>query len=137
MNLLALVTDTHPLLHYFCGTQKKLSKKVKRAFDDATSNQTTTIYVPSVVVWEISMLVENADIRLSIPFEDWIRELFEYPMIMPHSFDENTAVFCHQLRFHADPFDKAIVAAAIQLGLPLITNDGIMHREEPCKLFWD
>jgi PIN domain nuclease of toxin-antitoxin system len=133
----ALVADTHPLLHYFCGAEKKLSKKVKRAFDDAVQNQTTTIYVPSVVVWEVSMLVHDGDIKLTVPFADWIQELFEYPTIVSHHFDENTVVQYHHIRFHADPFDKAIVAAALQLGLPLITNDSVMHRKKPCRLFWD
>jgi PIN domain nuclease of toxin-antitoxin system len=133
----ALVTDTHPLLHYFSGAQKKLSKKARGAFDDALVNRTTTIYVPSVVVWEASLLVENDDIKLAMPFADWVRKLFEYPTIVSHPFDESTAVVFHQVRFHADPFDRAIVAAALQLGLPLITNDGMMHRQEPCRLFWD
>jgi PIN domain nuclease of toxin-antitoxin system len=117
--------------------QKKLSRNVRRIFDSATTNQTVTIYVPASVLCEISQLVQKGAIILKPSFEDWVRALFDYRTIISHPFDENTVVWYHQLRFHADPFDKAIVAAALQLGLPLITNDAIIHNHKPCLLFWD
>ncbi len=43
----------------------------------------------------------------------------------------------NKVRFHSDPFDKAIVASSLQLGLTLLTNDSVIHHEKPCKLFWD
>jgi PIN domain nuclease of toxin-antitoxin system len=132
-----LVTDTHPLLHYFCGSQRKLSKSVKRHFDNAVTSQTTTIYVPSTVLWEISHLVQKGNVELKPSFEEWVEALFNYRSIVSHPFDEKTAVFYHRLRFHADPFDKAIVAAALQLKLPLITNDSLIHSKNPCLIFWD
>lgn len=58
-------------------------------------------------------------------------------MFISHPFDERTAIQYHQERFHSDPLDKAIVASALQLGLPLIANDSLMHRQKPCRLFWD
>lgn len=137
MTIEALVTDTHPLLHYFCSSRKKLSRRSRQIFDDAVVNEATTIYVPAVVIWEVCLLVEGGDIKLSTPFEDWVNELFRYPMLISHPFDERTAIQYHQVRFHSDPFDKAIVASALQLGLPLITNDSQMHHQKPCRLFWD
>jgi len=137
MSTRSLVTDTHPLLHYFCGMHKKLSKNVKRIFDSATANQNTTIYVPATVLWEISNLIQKGSIVLKPSFEDWIKALFDYRTIISHPFDEKTAVLYHHLRFHSDPFDKAIIAAALQLELPLITNDSIIHKQKPCLLFWD
>jgi PIN domain nuclease of toxin-antitoxin system len=83
------------------------------------------------------MLVQNGDIEINKPFSDWVDELFKYRTINPLPFDEATVKLCHDVRYHTDPFDRAIVASAIQIGLPLITNDGMMHRHNPCKLFWD
>lgn len=137
MSRLSLVTDTHPLLNYFCGAQKKLSKKVKRAFDDAVVDQKTTIYVPSIVLWETSSLIEKGSIALKAAFAEWVESLFSYRTLIPQPFDEQTAILCDDLRFHGDPFDRAIVATALQLGLPLITNDGVIHERKPCLVYWD
>lgn len=137
MSALSLVTDTHPLLNFLCGGSKKLSKKVEQAFHDAIVEQTTTIYIPATVLWETSVLLQKGAIALKAPFDDWVEALFSYPALICHPVDEQTIVLSHDLRFHADPFDKAIVASALQLGLPLITNDSIMHEAKPCTLFWD
>ncbi len=137
MSVKSAVTDTHPLLNYFCGMPKKLSKPARRIFDEATTNTNTTIYVPSVVLWEISHLVQKGKIILKPSYEGWVKTLFSYRSIISQPFDENTVLYYHQLRFHADPLDKAVVAVALQLGLPLITNDSVIHDRKPCQLLWE
>ena len=132
-----LVTDTHPLIYYFCGNRKKLSRKASEAFDVAVSSKSTSIYVPTPVLWELALLVENAAIRLTMPFSDWVDELFTYPAIIPASFEVETVKHFHGLKYHNDPFDRAIVATALHLELPLISNDGKMHEHKPCDLYWD
>lgn len=132
-----LVTDTHPLIYFFTDGGKRLSAKAKKVFAEAVANQTTAIFVPAAVLWEMSMLVEDNDIRLAKPFAEWVDDLFRYPMFNPVAFDENTVKIFHEVRYHTDPFDRAIVAAALQMDLPLISNDGKMHKHKPCALFWD
>jgi PIN domain nuclease of toxin-antitoxin system len=132
-----LVTDTHPLIYYFCGNQKKLSKKASKAFSAAINSQETSIYVPTAVLWELAMLVESDSIKLSKPFSEWVDELFMYPAIIPAPFEVETVKYFYGLNYHTDPFDRAIVATALQLELPLISNDGKMHKCQPCDLYWD
>lgn len=134
----ALVTDTHPLLHYFLNGGRKLSRKAKQAFTDAVENRTKIIYVPSLALLEISILVENGEIKLKNGFKGWTNALFTgYPTLLAYPFDENTVIYSHELKFNADPFDRAIVATALQLELPLITNDSNIHSKKPCALYWD
>jgi len=132
-----LVTDTHPLIYFFCNNQSRLSTKARGAFTAATESMTTVIYVPTPVIWELAMLVEDNEITISEPFSDWVDGLFEYKAIIPASFEVDTVKNYYGLNYHNDPFDKAIVATALQLDLPLISNDGKMHEHKPCKLFWD
>ena len=132
-----LVTDTHPIIYFFCDGGKRLSKKAKQAFIEATTNAQTAIFVPAPVLWELSLLIQNDEIEIDKPFSEWVDELFQYRTINPLAFDESTVKLFHDLRFHTDPFDRAIVASAIQIGLPLITNDSLMHRLTPCDLYWD
>jgi PIN domain nuclease of toxin-antitoxin system len=131
-----LVTDTHPLLHYLCGNQKKLSVEVRLAFDNAFGRKGTTIYVPSIVLIEVTMLVQKQKINLKMSFETWVDALFGCPLIMPLSFDHEAAKINHGLTLLCDPFDRAIVASALRMDLPLITNDSLLHRLEPCQLYW-
>jgi PIN domain nuclease of toxin-antitoxin system len=85
----------------------------------------------------LALLVENDAIRLAKPFSDWVDELFRYPAIIPASFEVETVKHFYGLNYHNDPFDRAIVATALQLELPLISNDGKMHEHKPCDLYWD
>lgn len=132
-----LITDTHPLIHYFCGNRKKLSKKALRAFDAAVSSKSISIFVPTPVLWELAMLVEQGDISLSKSFPEWVDELFKYPAIIPATFDVDTVKVFYGQNYHSDPFDRSIVATALLMALPLITNDGKMHEHKPCELYWD
>jgi PIN domain nuclease of toxin-antitoxin system len=132
-----LVTDTHPLVYYFCGNQSKLSKKARAAFDSATTSTNTCIYVPGPVLCEFSMLLANSNIRINKTFSDWVDELLRYPGLVSMGTDHEIAKVFHGLSFHSDPFDRMIVASALHLGVPLITNDSKMHEHKPCRLYWD
>ncbi|CAN5458247.1 hypothetical protein BH11CYA1_BH11CYA1_00350 [soil metagenome] len=131
------MTDTHPLIYFFCDGGKRLGSKAKKAFKEAVSNSSTLIFVPTPVLWEVSMLNESGDIKLAMPFSAWVDALFAYTMINPWPFDSDTIKLFHEVQFHNDPFDRAIVATALQLGMPLISNDGKMHEFMPCELLWD
>ncbi|MBK7750589.1 MAG: type II toxin-antitoxin system VapC family toxin [Candidatus Obscuribacter sp.] len=131
-----LVTDTHPVIYFFCDGGRRLSKKALTAFREAVSGTKTVLFVPVPVLWELSILVENGDIELDMAFSDWIDNLFRYPAINPLPFDVDIVKVFHDVRFHNDPFDRA-PATALQMDLPLISNDQKMHEHKPCKLFWD
>ncbi|CAN5287964.1 hypothetical protein BH10CYA1_BH10CYA1_28010 [soil metagenome] len=137
MNEKLLVTDTHPILYFFCDGGKRLGKKALVAFQEALAGRSTSIFVPIPALWEISLLVESGNIELGKSFSDWIEELFKYPSFNPVPFEIEAVKIFHDVRYHNDPFDRAIVATALQMGLPLITNDGKMHANNPCHLFWD
>jgi len=132
-----LVTDTHPVVYFFCDGGRRLSKKARKAFENAVTNNQTAIFVPAAVLWEMSMLVENNDISVNMPFDEWVDTLFSYPSINVWPFDHETVKVLHNVRYHSDPFDRAIVASALQLGLPLVSNDSKMHEANPCALYWD
>lgn len=131
-----LVTDTHPLVWYFCTDHHKLSKKVKKAFDDALHKKSNAIYVPSPVLVELSMLIENGRINLGIPFEHFLEKLFRGQTIIEQPLDRDVVSVFHELTFSADPFDRMIVATAKFLQLPLISADSLIHEKQPCDLFW-
>ena len=116
------VTDTHPLLWYGEARHAKLSKEALRIFRDAEAGR-ALIFVPAVVLWEVSVLIRAGRIQLSQPFSQWVGMLlaqagFELAPLDP-------AVIAETLQFHlnGDPFDAAVVATARLKDLPLITKD--------------
>lgn len=136
MNAAALVTDTHPLVWYFCTDKHKLSKKAQRAFEDAVHKKTRAIYVPTPVLVELSMLIEDGKIRFSTPFERFMEMLFKTQTIIEQPLDRQVVALYSTLNFSSDPFDKMIVATAQLLQMPLITADSMIHRDGPCDLYW-
>lgn len=131
------VTDTHPLIHYFCDGGRRLSKRVKKVFEDATTSGRTGIFVPAAVSLELSMLIEDGAVEINMPFSHWMDALFSHATINPLALDLDLVKIFNSVNYHNDPFDRAIVASAISMELPLITNDRKMHKFKPCELFWD
>jgi PIN domain nuclease of toxin-antitoxin system len=129
------VTDTHPLVWFARGHQAKLSRKVLRVFRNAEQGQ-GLIYVPAVVLWEISILLKLSRVQLLEPFLQWSEFLlakpgFELAPLEPRVIGESM-----QLGFNADPFDAAIAATAIVKDLPLITNDQDIANAGIVEIVW-
>ena len=57
------VTDTHPLEWFARGHHTRLSTRVLRIFRDAEQGR-RLIYVPAVVLWEISILLKMSRVQL-------------------------------------------------------------------------
>jgi PIN domain nuclease of toxin-antitoxin system len=131
-----LVTDTHPLVYYITAQFRKLPSKVKRAFDDAVQGH-VAIFIPAVVLWELSLLIKAGNVRLATSLREYVQERFFARAISILDLEIEDILLSHDITFSCDAFDVLIVATALRVGCPLITGDGLIHRHSPCKLFWD
>lgn len=129
------ITDTHPLIWYFANKHAKLSKKVKSVFERAVLGE-SLIYVPAPALWELSALSKSGKIALSKSIDELISNRYFAKAIISLSMEDSDVVIAHHLTFTNDPFDTMIVAMAIKMDCPLITNDTHIHKSHPCKLFW-
>lgn len=132
---LLLVTDTHPLVWYMTGQFKKLPNKVKQAFDAAAIGR-SSIFIPAVVLWEVSLLIKSGTINSSYTLEEYVQNRFFSKAISILDLQTEDILLSHTLDFSQDPFDVLIVAMAMRADCPLITGDGIIHDTEPCEIFW-
>lgn len=130
------VTDTHPLVWYITAQFTKLPRKIKQAFDDAVDGR-CAILIPTVVLWELSLLIKAGIIRPSVTLEEYVQEHFFAKAISILDIETEDILRAHQLSFSRDPFDVLIAAMAIRVDCPLITADGVIHKQKPCALFWD
>ena len=128
------VTDTHPLVWYATNQHAKLTRKVIRLFDQATRGQ-ILIYVPAVVLWEISFLIKSGRIRLQRPFDQWAGALVAMRGFDLAPLEIEVIAEAYNLSFD-DPFDAAIVATARIKDLPVITKDVVMTHSGMVDVEW-
>jgi len=116
------VTDTHSLVYYVTGLTTKLSRRSLRVFQQAERGE-VYIYIPAVVLWEISRLEKEGEIRLNESYEDWASMLLAHPCFECVPLDEEVIAEARHYEFNRDVFDAAIVATARLKDVPLITRD--------------
>jgi PIN domain nuclease of toxin-antitoxin system len=130
----AAVTDTHALVFHAAGGGK-LGLKARAVFGAAERGD-AIIYVPAAVMWEVSLLARAVRINLRRPLRQFFADLFSNPAYQPHQLDAGQVFDADELRFTRDPFDGLIVAAARDLGLPLVTRDAAIRESGAVRAIW-
>ena len=130
----AAVTDTHALLFHAAGGGKLGSKA--RAHFAACEKGRAIVYVPAAVIWETCLLARAVRINLRRSAETFFADLFSNPAYQPLDLSATQVLLADTLRFTRDPFDALIVAAARDLGLPLVTRDLPIRESGAVKVIW-
>jgi PIN domain nuclease of toxin-antitoxin system len=91
----------------------------------AASAPSGGVLVPAVVAWEIGLAVSKNRLRLTMGVEVWLKRALALPGVRELPLSAEVALASTRLpgRFHADPADRLIVAAARAHGAMLITSD--------------
>ncbi len=130
----AAVTDTHALVFHAAGT-RKLGPRAK-AFFDRCERREAILYVPTVVIWECSLLARVSRINLRRTVRAFFDDLFSNPAYQPIDVTPQQIYLADELRFNRDPFDALICAAARTVDLPLITRDADIRSSGAVKVIW-
>ena len=130
----AAVTDTHALVFHAAGTGK-LGPGAK-AFFDRCERREAILYVPTVVIWECSLLARVSRINLRRTVRAFFDDLFSNPAYQPIDVTPQQVYLADELRFNRDPFDALICAAARTVDLPLITRDAEIRSSGAVKVIW-
>lgn len=124
-----LLLDTHALL-WALATPRKLSKKVTAALKDPR----TDVFFSAASTWEIA--IKTALGKLHADLDEVVTEARSL------GFAELAVSVAHTLRLsalpnhHRDPFDRLIVAQAIEDDLKLVTADTNIHMYR-VTIFWE
>jgi PIN domain nuclease of toxin-antitoxin system len=130
----AAVTDTHPLVFHAaggCGLGPKAA-----AFFARCERQEAILYVPTIVIWECSLLARVSRINLRRSVRAFFDELFSNPSYQPLDVTPEHVFLADEARFNRDPFDALICAAARTVGLPLLTRDGDIRSSGVVSVIW-
>jgi PIN domain nuclease of toxin-antitoxin system len=94
--------------------------------------------VHPVSCWEVAMLVAGERLRLNLEVERWVELALAYPKVELLPFTASAAVRAAGLggSFPGDPADRFIVAAALELSVPLVTRDTRISEWGQVQTVW-
>lgn len=115
-----ILVDTHVVLWYLEGDQG-LSKTRRQAIVDARND----IFVSIASLWEISIKISIAKLKISRPVSDILLQfsgqgISVLPIMPGHVMQVATLPFHHR-----DPFDRMLIAQSQVEFLSIMTNDDI------------
>lgn len=128
------VTDTHALIYYLDQKLTRLGKDARRIFENAEEGK-ALIYVPTVVLWELSGRLAQGELIFSVPFDQWCRGLDKAQGFSIAVLEWQDVHEARGFRFK-DPFDCLIGGTAARLGMPLITKDAEIRDSELIETIW-
>jgi PIN domain nuclease of toxin-antitoxin system len=130
----AAVTDTHALIFHAAGGG--VLGKGAAAFFARCEDRQAILYVPTVVMWETSLLARVSRIHLRRTVRAFFDDLFSNPAYQPLDVEPEHVYRATDLQFTRDPFDALICASAQALELPLITRDAQIRGSGVVRVIW-
>ncbi len=118
-----LVLDTHIWIWLMAGDQKIIDSGFLPPIKKAVKS--SSIKIPSISLWEVSMLNMKGRISLSENILDWLKKALSAPGISLSPLTPEIAADMSNLpeEFHGDPADRIIVSTARTLNAALLTFD--------------
>jgi PIN domain nuclease of toxin-antitoxin system len=117
---LRLLLDTHAFL-WWLDDNPKLGKEAR----EAIASPSSTVYVSSASIWEISIKVKIGKLEIASP--DLVQEI-DASNFIPLPIEPHHAWLAGSLpRHHDDPFDRMLVAQAQSEELVLVTRDQVLQ----------
>jgi PIN domain nuclease of toxin-antitoxin system len=114
-----LLLDTHVVL-WAALEPERLSPDCRAALEDGTNKVSMSV----VSAWEMAIKQSLGKLVLSLPAEQWLPEV-----LRKTGFDTLDVELAAALRVralpwhHRDPFDRLLIAQAMETGLTLATRD--------------
>ena len=121
-----LLLDTHVLLWYLLG-DLRLTDRVREIVDAKTD-----LHFSIASLWEISIKVNLGKLQLNRSFQELLEELdFINAEFLPISIeDTQTYMNLPLLQQHREPFDRMLIAQAINHSLVIVSSDQAFDHYE-------
>ncbi len=131
-----IVLDTHALIWWVNGDHGRFSAEAEAAIADAGGNG--GLLVSAISAWEVSMLVRQERLELSMDLSTWLAAVGEIASLRFVPVSVEIAVKAGELpgNFHEDPADRIIVATARKYAVPIVTADEKIHNYRHVRSIW-
>ena len=120
-----IVLDTHVFLWYALD-----DPSLPKAFKARLAGEPKSVLVPSISIWEATLLAERGRIQIQSSRPGTaVRRFLRQSKFMEAPLTSEIAVLSRELVFeHEDPADRFIAATAHSLGASLATHDERLRR---------
>jgi PIN domain nuclease of toxin-antitoxin system len=119
-----LLLDTHIVL-WSATEPDRLAANARTAVEDGTND----VLVSVVVAWEIAIKQSLGKLDLPGPAEAWLPEVLRRTGFEVAELGLAAALRVRALPWHhRDPFDRLLVAHALEEGCTIVTHDGAFAR---------
>ena len=128
---MTLLLDTCTLL-WLTQEPARLSAASRQALD----NSENELWVSLASVWELALKTLAGKITFSPPLRRWLAEqqgIWQFGYLSVS--EEHILRTLEIERHHLDPFDRLLVAQALERNLPLVTPDPMIARY-PVQVIW-
>jgi PIN domain nuclease of toxin-antitoxin system len=114
-----LLLDTHVLL-WSASEPEKLSATARAALEDGLND----VHVSPVTGWEIAIKQSIGKLDLARPAEQWVPDVIRRSGFEVAPVELAAALRVRALPWHhRDPFDRLLIAQALEEGFTLVTRD--------------
>lgn len=114
-----LLLDTHVLL-WSATDPERLAAGARAAVEDGANDVSISI----VVAWEIAIKQSLGKLDLPSPAEEWLPDVLRRTGIEVSELGLAAALRVRALPWHhRDPFDRLLVAQALEQGCTIVTHD--------------
>lgn len=111
--------------------------RISAAAAEVIRRPATACFASSISALELGLKVARGKLELPLPPGDWLREVCQRRNIREIQVNLSIAGESALLpRVHDDPFDRILIATAIQHSLLLVTPDGHMSRYPGLTFLW-
>jgi PIN domain nuclease of toxin-antitoxin system len=118
-----LLLDTHALL-WSASDPERLDADARRSIEDGSHEA----FVSVVTAWEIAIKQSLGKLELPKPAEQWLPEVLRRTGFEVAEVDLGAALRVRGLPWHhRDPFDRLLVAQALEDGYTLVTRDEVFR----------
>ncbi len=116
-----LLLDTHVLL-WAATEPERLGAEAREALESGAHQA----FVSAVVAWEIAIKQSLGKLELAGPAETWVPEVMRRTGFEPLPVELGAALRARGLPWHhRDPFDRLLVAQALEGSYTLVSHDGV------------
>ena len=129
------VTDTHALIWFALGPSRRLGRHARALFERAERRQ-ATIFVPVLVLVELSEAIRRGTVRCDGGFSRWSGELLASGGFIAADLTKDAVFEAERLYGIPERGDRLIAATAAALGCPLITSDSHLTRHAGVTTIW-
>ena len=123
--------DTHALIFWI--NKENISKELVLFLDE--QNEMENLYISPISFWEIALLVKKGRIQLGnvTKWQSNVMTCSNIKMLDPGALEMIESVNLPD--FHKDPFDRLLIAQALNSNYLLVTKDESINKYD-VKTFW-